>query len=667
MRVHRRRTRLRMKCSVLFSPLAAVALALAGPAGAGVQRLVRRGRKAGRPSSAAARRSRGAVEQLLAGPTPAERGRGLRSAVPRATPLLSVTVSRRVVTVDLGARFAAGRDEAALQGRVGQLVRTRQGHPRRPGRAGADRGRRPRRASSRATTSAGPSRAAVEPTQRAADDARAPAAARRSRLHGAVGADRARSTRRPRPRCSASRNGRASRGTGRSAQATIAALRAGDAARAARAGPRPADRGAAATPARAPDRGQPGRPHSAHLVRRGRARRRPGRSGSTARSGTRGRCRSRSGCRGRATSPAASRSTSSARCRRTPPRTAASRVNHYDAAMLFGFAETGTPVDVFDEAARHDAALGERRARGRPRRRRRRSSAAPSSPAAVLVALGLPADSRADDPPPAPVVQPRPTELVVALGLGDPVLQAGVVRDGEVILARGLEVDIARDLARRLGIPRVRFVYVRPASRLLAAKVRPWHLVIASIRPTRAASSLADLSEPYLGTDQAVVLRRGLPRLTALGDLRGRITCAVRGSDGARAIAASVMPVVRPILAPSSERLLQLVQTGVCDAAVVDARRRRPPRRRSGRSARPGHGAGRVRRRLRRRASPAAARSPSPRSAGRSGGCGPTGRCTDWRGPGSGSTRRGCGRFAEPRQASSAATTTKLLLPSRSP
>lgn len=191
--------------------------------------------------------------------------------------------------------------------------------------------------------------------------------------------------------------------------------------------------------------------------------------------------------------------------------------------------------------------------------------------AGVLVALGLPADSRADDLPPAPVVQPRPSTLVVALGLGDPVLQAGVVRDGQVILARGLEVEIARNLARRLGIPHVQFVYVRPASRLLASKVRPWHIMISSIRPTRAASSLADLSEPYLGTDQAVVLRRGLRRVTELSDLRGKITCALRGSDGARAIATSVVPVVRPILAPSNDRLLQLVQTGVCDAAVIDA------------------------------------------------------------------------------------------------
>ena len=70
-----------------------------------------------------------AVEQLIAGPTAAERSRGIRSAVPRRTPLRSVTSVRRVVTVDLGARFAAGRDEAALQVRVGQLVRTVRGVP----------------------------------------------------------------------------------------------------------------------------------------------------------------------------------------------------------------------------------------------------------------------------------------------------------------------------------------------------------------------------------------------------------------------------------------------------------------------------------------------------------------------------------------------------------
>ena len=66
----------------------------------------------------------GLVRSLLAGPTRRERSRGLVSAIPAGTELLDVRIARRVVTVDLGARFAAGRDEASLRARVSQLVRT---------------------------------------------------------------------------------------------------------------------------------------------------------------------------------------------------------------------------------------------------------------------------------------------------------------------------------------------------------------------------------------------------------------------------------------------------------------------------------------------------------------------------------------------------------------
>jgi hypothetical protein len=111
-----------MKCSA-FLALAACALALPGTAGAGMRVwFVADGRPV--PVVRGGTTIEEAVRQLLAGPSPAERSHGVHSAVPRATPLLSVTVSRRIVTVDLGARFAAGRDESALQGRVGQLVRT---------------------------------------------------------------------------------------------------------------------------------------------------------------------------------------------------------------------------------------------------------------------------------------------------------------------------------------------------------------------------------------------------------------------------------------------------------------------------------------------------------------------------------------------------------------
>jgi L,D-transpeptidase catalytic domain/Sporulation and spore germination/Putative peptidoglycan binding domain len=64
------------------------------------------------------------VRSLLAGPTRRERRRGLSSAIPPGTVVNELRIERRVVTVDLGARFAAGRNEASLRARVGQLVRT---------------------------------------------------------------------------------------------------------------------------------------------------------------------------------------------------------------------------------------------------------------------------------------------------------------------------------------------------------------------------------------------------------------------------------------------------------------------------------------------------------------------------------------------------------------
>jgi hypothetical protein len=66
----------------------------------------------------------GLVRALLAGPTRRERSAGLRTAIPSGTALRDLRIERRVVTVDLAARFAAGRDDASLDARVGQLVRT---------------------------------------------------------------------------------------------------------------------------------------------------------------------------------------------------------------------------------------------------------------------------------------------------------------------------------------------------------------------------------------------------------------------------------------------------------------------------------------------------------------------------------------------------------------
>lgn len=185
--------------------------------------------------------------------------------------------------------------------------------------------------------------------------------------------------------------------------------------------------------------------------------------------------------------------------------------------------------------------------------------------AALAVACAVPAQA-ADTPASA-----RPTSLVVALSLGDTGLQAGVVRGREVVLARGFEVELARVLSRRLGGRVERFVDVRPAGRLLASGARAWHLALASIEPPGVRHAGVVLSAPYLTTDMAIVLRRGLDRPRGLADLRRRLVCVLRGSDAFSVVGRTIRPVRAPLVAPGLDRLRSLLRTGACDAAVLPA------------------------------------------------------------------------------------------------
>ncbi len=191
--------------------------------------------------------------------------------------------------------------------------------------------------------------------------------------------------------------------------------------------------------------------------------------------------------------------------------------------------------------------------------------------AAVLLVAGiaLPAGiARADEAPAPPAG--RAEYLTVALALQSPVLQAGVVRGRDVILARGFEVELARTLARRLGSHVGRFVYVPSRARLLSSSGGGWQLALGGIDPSRGARAGADLSVPYLTTDVAVVVRRGLERPRRLADLRASLLCAVRRGDGARAIPA-LGPGQQPALVTGTERLRTMLRTGACDAALVPA------------------------------------------------------------------------------------------------
>ena len=67
---------------------------------------------------------RGALSEVLAGPTAAERDSGLHSEIPDGTELRDVTLAEGLATLDLGATYESGGGSLSMTARVAQVVFT---------------------------------------------------------------------------------------------------------------------------------------------------------------------------------------------------------------------------------------------------------------------------------------------------------------------------------------------------------------------------------------------------------------------------------------------------------------------------------------------------------------------------------------------------------------
>ena len=83
----------------------------------------------------------------------------------------------------------------------------------------------------------------------------------------------------------------------------------------------------------------------------------------------------------------------------------------------------------------------------------------------------------------------------------------------------------------------------------------------------RGSTSATPTSPPTRRSCSATASRRS----QSLAELEAAVTCAVRVGDGATGARGAVRPSRQPLLAATPERLLELVRTGACDAALVDA------------------------------------------------------------------------------------------------
>ncbi len=129
--------------------------------------------------------------------------------------------------------------------------------------------------------------------------------------------------------------------------------------------------------------------------------------------------------------------------------------------------------------------------------------------------------------PPAAVSELAPGgKLRVAINYGNPILASHNASTGQV---SGVSVDLARELARRLGVA-VEFVPYPAAGRVVdAAKTRSWDIGFVAIDPLRAQDIA--YSPPYVVIEGAYMVREGSPiRSNAEVDRAGNRVVVGKGS-----------------------------------------------------------------------------------------------------------------------------------------
>jgi polar amino acid transport system substrate-binding protein len=171
----------------------------------------------------------------------------------------------------------------------------------------------------------------------------------------------------------------------------------------------------------------------------------------------------------------------------------------------------------------------------------------------------------------APPQTLNPGQLTVGIDLPSEGFQVGVVKGSDVLLARGLEIELARLLAERLELGETVFVQSR-FDRLFSAGEKPWDVAIAEITITEARKGTAQFSVPYMKVDQGVLLAQTVQRVPrTIAELRPLRLCALAKSTGAALIDQRIEPTAPVKNVGNVEHLMLDLQTGHCEAVVYDA------------------------------------------------------------------------------------------------
>ena len=197
--------------------------------------------------------------------------------------------------------------------------------------------------------------------------------------------------------------------------------------------------------------------------------------------------------------------------------------------------------------------------------------------ATVAVAVGLTAGPAAAKPQADPPGLKTPGQLTVGLSMPAPGFQnVTPLPSGNNVLPassvpKGMEIDMAKAIAKELGLTKIVYVQNNFQNMYLPGP-KKWDFGLAEMTITAERKKNIDFSVPYINANQGVMIRKGLsPAPKNFADLKNIVLCAQIGTTGAAFIKDRVQPTKKALYPQTTTIMYQQLKSKRCDAALYDA------------------------------------------------------------------------------------------------
>jgi len=161
-----------------------------------------------------------------------------------------------------------------------------------------------------------------------------------------------------------------------------------------------------------------------------------------------------------------------------------------------------------------------------------------------------------------------PGTLTVGVDIGTIGLAEGSVANGVITDPEGFEIDLARALARQLGL-KLKLVDVAFANEFTPGS-KPFDVAVSHVTITPERAKSVDFSAPFFIVNKGVLMALGVTPPATLADLRKLQICVQSKTTSQRYVLTKLRPTRAPHSFESPIDELRALTDGFCQAMVAD-------------------------------------------------------------------------------------------------